>query len=622
MRRLPILLLLMAAATPLFATGQCGNDPAKPDPQPFACNAPLTAKPTAPVALPPPPVLVSVAMSKLRVVAGNSDQGTVTIDRAVNYDLIVSLTIDPPSIATLPAHVTITHGSTAAVFPVSATLTDFPAAVVGTIYANFNTTKTVSLNVLPANPPVCDGTNAEWCTDVICYKCFFAEPGLPQNFVEKTQDYLTTDPLVKADRDFIVWRATSKPNCEALENYRKDLATETDPDRKLQAYAVLGFTGTECDKKVEGDFKNAALQATQTKRDAEAKALRSLSIGTFKPVFGDVKIVTSLSPVNGSTTMILGDSTIELQNTRIGSQVERVFRDWVSFKLDWSAEIKPAKAGTLIPWGEGQAVTEIMKIANVQVFPLSGTLIARRAGQWYGPDENGVFRFNVLADKVQYPTTHVDGNVGWIIDTHGTSALVSQALEYKMQTVIACGDSIGKAKAAYYLAQHGVNVINMADRYEYLLLGYQGKGTIIGNAPVHIVEGKPVVGHQPIAFSLTEPFVVEDTKMDYPVQYYDAPAKYFHRLSSMVPLSVFYEEVTAANQLDKIFDTALHVGSTAIGVRIATQDEDAALRKWLRVDPKRRAILFHSGLYPYAPGLFSDFPTQVTFGDMHPRFEQ
>ena len=30
---------------------------------------------------------------------------------------------------------------------------------------------------------------------------------------------------------------------------------------------------------------------------------------------------------------------------------------------------------------------------------------------------------------------------------------------------------------------------------------------------------------------------------------------------------------------------------------------------------------FHSGLYPYAQGLFRDYPSQVTFGDLHPRFE-
>lgn len=612
MRRLPSLLLLLAVATSLFAQA--------PEPSQTIATA------TAPVALPPPPVLIAVEMDKSKIVAGNTDHGTVTIDRAVNYDLNVSLTFDPPSMVTIEDHVVITHGATSAAFSVFTSPspeTDVPVTIHGTLYANFNTTKTTAIAILPSTPPTCDGHNAEYCTNVICYACFFNEPGIPKDFVEKIKTYPTADPLVEADKDFIVWRATSKADCDALEGYRKDVQKETDPDRKLQAYAVLGFTEKECSDKSHDNFVKAAIAAAP-KRKAESAALRSLSTGTFKPVFGDVKIVTDLSPVNGAVTMVLGESTIELtDDMRIGTQVDRVFRDWVSEKLDWSAEIKPAQAGSMIPWGEGAAVSVIMKLnPSIQVFPLTGTLIARNGGEWYGPDEKGVFRFNVLDDKVQYPTTHVDGNVGWIIDTHGTSALVSQALENNIQTVIACGDSIGKAKAAFYLAQHGVNVVNMADRYEYLLLGYQGKGTIIGNAPIHVVDGTPVVGHQPVTFKLNEPFVIEDTKADYPMQYYDAAARYFRRLSSMVPLQVTYVEVTAPSQLDKILDAAAKVNSNAIGVRIATQEEDAALRVWLHANPKHRAILFHSGLYAFAQGLFADFPTQVTFGDLRPRFER
>ncbi len=106
------------------------------------------------------------------------------------------------------------------------------------------------------------------------------------------------------------------------------------------------------------------------------------------------------------------------------------------------------------------------------------------------------------------------------------------------------------------------------------------------------------------------------------MQYYDAASRYFRRLSSMVPLQVTYVEVTAPSQLDKILDAAAKVNSNAIGVRIATQEEDAALRVWLHANLKHRAILFHSGLYAFAQGLFADFPTQVTFGDLRPRFER
>src|SRR5438876_8888893 len=66
----------------------------------------------------------------------------------------------------------------------------------------------------------------------------------------------------------------------------------------------------------------------------------------------------------------------------------------------------------------------------------------------------------------------------------------------------------------------------------------------------------------------------------------------------------------------------LDLGTSAVAVRVATQDEDTSLREWLLKSPDHRAILFHSGLYPFAQKLFEDFPTQVTFGDLHPKFTE
>jgi len=228
-----------------------------------------------------------------------------------------------------------------------------------------------------------------------------------------------------------------------------------------------------------------------------------------------------------------------------------------------------------------------------------------------------VFRFKILIDKVQYPTTHVAGNAGWITDTHGISAVVSQALQYKTQLVIGCGDYEGKAKAAYYLAQHGVNVVFPGDRFEDMLIGYKGKGVLIGTAPLKRVDGVTVLGHQPVKFSLSELIVAEDTQGRYPTQYYDAAARYFRRLSKFVPLNIVYVTVDDENQLSRVLDRAASV----VAVRIKTDKEDGLLRWWLLKSANNRAILFHSGLYPYAQGLFRDFPNQVTFGDLHPRFE-
>jgi hypothetical protein len=324
---------------------------------------------------------------------------------------------------------------------------------------------------------------------------------------------------------------------------------------------------------------------------------------------------------------------------RVGTQVERVYRDWLGTVWDgtnamsWDLSRRPVplpivRDDSNRAHHEGALVEEIQQRVSVDVTPLFGTLIARNPdapdpdgeGQWYAPDEKGVFRFKVLIDKVEYPTTHVSGNVGWITDTHGVSAVVSQALEYKSQLVIACGDYEGKMKAAYYLAQHGVNVAFPGDRFENMLIGYKGKGTLIGTAPVHRVEGAGpgfVIGLQPVKFSLSELIVAEDTAERYPTQYYDAPARYFRQLSTFVPLNIKYVAVDDENQLDRI----LNVASSVVAVRIRTDKEDAMLRQWLLKSPNNRAVLFHSGLYPWAQGLFTDFPSQVTFGDLRPRFE-
>src|SRR5439155_13943290 len=170
--------------------------------------------------------------------------------------------------------------------------------------------------------------------------------------------------------------------------------------------------------------------------------------------------------------------------------------------------------------------------------------------------EKGVFRFKVLLDKVQYPTTHASGNFGWITDTHGLSAVVSQAINYRSQLVVGCGDYEGKVKAAYYLAQLGVNVVFPGDRFEYMLIGYKGEGVLMGTAPVKRVDGVPVIGHQPVSFSLGELIVAEDTTQRYPTQYYDAAARYFRQLGKFVRLNVKYVLVDDENQLVKVLEQA------------------------------------------------------------------
>jgi hypothetical protein len=477
----------------------------------------------------------------------------------------------------------------------------------------------------------------------VCYSCFFKnDPEVKlDKLVSAFRNLGATDPLVRADARFIVWRATEKKDCGALDDYGR---VSGEADRLLTANANIGFSGWECGlTNQSGAFDRAARYAAEVGRYSEFRALHEISTGNFNPKFDDSTIETSVLVPPNAKSMVLGESYILLTDgMRVGTQVERVYRDWLGTvwdgtnPLSWDLTRKPVVLPVVRDdinraHHEGALLEEIQKRVEVNVTPLFGTLIARNPkapdpdgeGQWYAPDEKGVFRFKILIDKVEYPTTHVSGNAGWITDTHGISAIVSQALEYKSQLVVGCGDYEGKMKAAYYLAQQGVNVTFPGDRFEDMLIGYKGKGTLIGTAPVHRVEGVQrsgagfVIGLQPVRFSLSELIVAEDTTGRYPTQYYDAASRYFRQLSTFVPLNVRYVAVDDENQLDRVLSAA----ASAVAVRIRTEKEDAMLREWLLKSPHNRAVLFHSGLYPWAQGLFADFPSQVTFGDLHPRFE-
>lgn len=485
----------------------------------------------------------------------------------------------------------------------------FVAGVLAAYFAPFLSERLGPKKIAPQDPGV-------------CYSCLWEDPVLRADLINFYRQYKTPDQLVSADILYILWRATSNSNCDVLNAYRRVANSESNVRRRLMAEAVVGFGAPECGQDGSRALKTAAELAQAAGRPSEASALQFLGSGRFQPRFEDVAITTSLAVPPGAQTMVLGESTIALSpGLRVGTQVDRVVRDWISYQLKWNLTADPVGANSVLWYHEGAVVKKMMSLAAVEVYPLTGTLVARRGNKWFAPDETGVFRFELLDDKMQYPTSHAAGGFGWIEDTHGISAIVSQALESQIELVVGCGDSEGKAKAAYYLSQKGVHVLMPGDRFLDLLIGYPGKGVVLGTAPVKKVDGVAVIGHQPVRFSLQEPIVVEDTKQIFPIQYYDSAARYFRRLSSFVPLKLEYVNVDAENQMDRVLQRALETKSSAIAVKIATKEEDGALRTWLAKSPKNRAILFHSGLYPFAQPLFDDFPEQVTFGDLHPRFE-
>jgi hypothetical protein len=456
----------------------------------------------------------------------------------------------------------------------------------------------------------------------ICYSCFWDgyDPKLRSDLVQFYRGSHSDDLLIAGDTQYILWRAANDPNCSARTKYQTIVDSDRDPLRAYVAAAILAFGADECGADATAAMKAAAERASVAGFTSATQLLREMATKDFHPHFAQTEIKRSLAVPAGASTMILGESKLEITpHMRVGTQVERVARDWISYQLRWPFDERPLSAAPL-NYHEGAVVHLLQKRVPIEVYPLTGAVLAREANQWYAPDETGTFRFQVLEDKVQYPTTHVWRETAWVEDTHGISALVPQALERKVDVVIGCGDAAGKAEAAFYLSQKGINVLFPGDRYQDMLLGYEGKGVLLGGAPIHMVEGRTYVGGQPIAFSLNETIIVQDTKHAAPLQYYDAPARYFRALTKYAPLRLDYVLVDAQDELYRVLTRARERKADVVAVRVMTQVEDASLRAWLSGSPQRRAILFHSGLYPYAQALFAEFPQQVTFGDLRPQF--
>ena len=87
------------------------------------------------------------------------------------------------------------------------------------------------------------------------------------------------------------------------------------------------------------------------------------------------------------------------------AQAERTVRDWLSYQLRWDFGDAPPPRGGLIGWHEGARLSNLLAAVPVRIEPATGVLAAHHEGRWLAPDAAGVFRFEVLEDKIRYPTT-------------------------------------------------------------------------------------------------------------------------------------------------------------------------------------------------------------------------
>ncbi len=459
----------------------------------------------------------------------------------------------------------------------------------------------------------------------ICHSCFWTyhPEGLRKSLIDFYRDYQSQDFFISAEACYLMGRMIPNESMirAAFAQYKYALEIEKDPFRKMLLNEIIGMLADDVGIKPNRYFKKASKLAKKMKMKWRSKAMKSLSKGDFIPTFGDYQISKDLFLPSDAEYFILGLSTIKIrEGARIGVQLERTFRDWLSSQFHYDFLKSYSIEENILDYHEGARLKDLMMQASAIPVPLTGTLLAYKEGTWYAPDEKGIFRFKVLDDKVQYPTTKQYKNIALMLDTHGVSAVVEQAMREKVDLVIACGDNPAKALAAAYLADNGINVYFPCDREIGMLVGYEGKAMVLGTAPIRKGMYGAIIGNQPVRFSVREPIVVQDIQKDSVARYYDSASRYFKALNAYVPLNLHIVKIDGERETYKVVDEAKRIGSRAIGVRVCYEEDYTAVQKWLQQSEENRAVLFHSA--PYEPGyrLFFEFPEQVTFGDPRPQF--
>ncbi|MHC4499396.1 MAG: hypothetical protein ACYS21_09830 [Planctomycetota bacterium] len=395
--------------------------------------------------------------------------------------------------------------------------------------------------------------------------------------------------LVKKDPNYIVTaRALFAANCEK---------SKSPKEKKLSELSL---------KYVESILSGRYVKGQPTKDTVEP-----VEVKKYSPSKKDFRKI------------IIGKSAIRVnKDSVIKVQADRVTRDWLQAynvkSSPWAFSIEH-----VANWHEGKKVKELVDMTGAEVFPVTGTIAKRFGESWFAPDAEGVYRFELSADKVvHFPSAIViDDRTAIINDTHGISAVAWDSLD--ADVVVGCGDAPGKMEAAYYLAERGVNVYVPTDRFIGTLIGTKTKGTIIGSAPVKKTADGAVIGDQPIAFDVNEPIVVSNSQAGYPLRYYDTPYRYFKELERYIgkPMKIIPVDVVEYGKAGVVVDEARKVGAKLIGIRVKSKHEHDAVHSWLKEDRSNRVVLFHTAVYPDGYRLFFEFPQQTSFGDIRPEFE-
>jgi len=442
----------------------------------------------------------------------------------------------------------------------------------------------------------------------------------------------------KADMLLVLGRLKQDPSiiCSSLEYYDKavsDNALSLD-DHELNAVIYETVVAVGCGRNREAFLKLAAEEWKKAGNDFRSSIMKDLSEYKSIEFVSETSLPKENFIKNNATSFILGSSGFIIEDDDIiVSQVDRVNRDWFGLQLNQSPNSEEllsvfSERFTYdekellenIGWHEGARIEELIKSGAAHK-TATATLVARIDDKWYAPNEKGVFMFEVPIDKLLYPTTRfLTDDIAVIIDTHGINMIVEQAIRKKATVVIGCCDHPAKIKAALYLSDRGINVICPPDKYAYFALG---KGSnIYPSPPISSDMDKVFVGAQPITFRTDESFVVMNATLGkYALWYYQTPTSYFESLSQIVDIDdITYISIDDFNQMQKIINIAESIGANVVAVRVFNSDDYKKLKQWLDKSPFHRAILFHSLPYPYGYKILNEFPEQVTFGDVNPRF--
>lgn len=465
-----------------------------------------------------------------------------------------------------------------------------------------------------------------------CTTCFWNHQPetLRADLLAHYESLAPADALLSAERDLFVARVRGDHAllCVARERFAEIAARaaraerETSPQRRALAAETAALLAESCGADAEAAWRDAARAARALGETWRADLYDRAARGRAKPRFGEPPPWPTLRAPESATAAVIGESRIVVTSaSRLGMQIERVARDWLSAQFAHDAVSAPLAPESVVDWHEGHQARVMAIHSGAAIVPLGRALLAERDGRYYGADERGVFRFEVLPDKTQYPTTRHGHGLALLADTHGYSAIAEQAIREDIDVAIACGDSRGKMHAALHLAARGIDAYFPCDRFVGLVLGYEGPGTLIGSAPVRLEsDGTAIIGDQPVTIWRGERVIAQDAPDDGDMRYCDAPRRYFEALARAFPLDVDIVRVDDVGQADRVVARALSTGARVIGVRVMSDDDATPVLRWLDASPKHRAVLFHSAPYPAGRRVYERFPSQTTFGDPRPRF--